>query len=185
MNFQAKLNEAKQVKQDADLIHDQATIEQAMDEMATAITADLADKCPLVLAAMNGGMLPMSYLITRLDFPLTLDYLHATRYREDITGHDLVWQHAPSQSLENRHVLIIDDILDEGHTLAAMREHCLAQNPASLHSAVLIQKDHNRGVRPPLEYIGLHVPDRYVFGCGMDYKGFWRNTLAVYAVKGN
>lgn len=182
-NIQAKLAEAQQVMQEADCIHDQKTVEQALDRMAEAISADLGDKCPLVLAVMNGGMLPASYLITRLNFPLTLDYLHATRYQEDTSGHELVWQHTPNRSLQNRHVLIIDDILDEGHTLAAIHQHCLAQNPASLHSAMLMQKMHHRGVRPPLDYIGLEVPDRYVFGCGMDYKGFWRNKLAVYAVK--
>lgn len=184
MSFQEKLADAVDTKQTADLIHDQAAVEQALDRMAAAITADLGDKCPLVIAAMNGGMLPLAYLVTRLDFPLTLDYLHATRYHEGLTGHDLVWQQTPNQTLTNRHILIIDDILDEGHTLAAIHAHCLAQNPASLRSAVLVKKQHDRGVRPPLDYVGLEVPDRYVFGCGMDYKGFWRNTLAIYAVRG-
>jgi hypoxanthine phosphoribosyltransferase len=79
-------------------------------------------------------------------------------------------------------VLIVDDILDEGHTLAAIIEYCRAQQPASLRTAVLAQKEHDRGVRPPLEYVGLKVPDRYVFGCGMDYKGYWRNLPGIYAV---
>ncbi len=184
MNFQEKLAEAQQVMQTADCIHDTAAVSQALDQMAASITADLADQCPLVIAVMNGGMLPLSHLIVRLNFPLTIDYLHTSRYREETTGDELVWLRKPNHSLAGRHVLIVDDILDEGHTLAEIRENCLAENPASVRSAVLMQKTHDRGVRPPLEYCGFEVPDRYVFGCGMDYKGFWRNLPAIYAIKG-
>lgn len=178
----ALLEEAIQVKQSADCIHDAAAVEAAFDRMAEAITRDLGDRTPLVISVMNGGLLPAGLLLPRLHFPLKVDYLHATRYREETVGSDLMWQRAPSEPLEGRHVLIVDDILDEGHTLAAIIAYCRAQNPASLSSAVLAQKEHDRGVRPPLEYVGLQVPDRYVFGCGMDYKGYWRNLMGIYAV---
>jgi hypoxanthine phosphoribosyltransferase len=135
---------------------------------------------------MNGGLLPTGLLLQRLPFPMKVDYLHATRYREKTVGSlELMWQRMPSESLSNRHVLIVDDILDEGHTLAEIIKYCQAQGPASLRSAVLAQKDHDRGVRPPLDYVGLRVPDRYVFGCGMDYKGYWRNLMGIYAVTDN
>lgn len=178
----ALLEEAKQVKQQADCIHDAAAVDQALDRMAAQITRDLGDKTPLLISVMNGGLIPGGLLLSRLDFPLKTDYLHATRYREETVGSDLMWQHAPSESLTGRHVLIIDDILDEGHTLEAIIRYCRKQQPASLSSAVLAQKEHDRGVRPPLEYVGLTVPDRYVFGCGMDYKGYWRNLKGIYAV---
>ena len=175
--------EALAVMQAADCIHDQAAVEQALDDMAAAITADLADKNPLVITVMNGGMLPASLLLTRLPFPLKIDYLQATRYGEErTTGNELVWQRSPGQSLAGRHVLIVDDILDEGYTLDAIIRYCEAQQPLRVYSAVLAQKDHDRGIRPAISYVGLTVPDRYVFGCGMDYKGYWRNRLAIYAV---
>jgi len=131
---------------------------------------------------MNGGLVPTALLMPGMRFPWKLDYLHATRYREATTGTELVWQRTPEQSLRGRHVLVVDDILDEGHTLAAILQYCEAQGPASLRTAVLTRKRHQRGVRPPLDYVGLEVPDRYVFGCGMDYKGYWRNLPAIYAI---
>jgi len=178
----AILDEAKAVMANADCIHDQAAVDTALDMMAEQIVSDLADKNPIVISVMNGGMVPAGLLLPKLTFPLKVDYLHATRYREQTTGTELVWQRSPGEPLNGRNVLIVDDILDEGHTLAAIIEYCQAQQPASLSTAVLAQKEHDRGVRPPLEYVGLKVPDRYVFGCGMDYKGYWRNLPGIYAV---
>ena len=174
--------EAQQTLQNAECVHTQTVVEQALDQMASAITAQLSDKNPLLIGAMHGGLLPLSYLLQRLTFPLTIDYIHATRYQEDLSGHELVWQRTPNQSLTDRHVLLVDDILDEGHTLNSLISYCQNQQPASLQTAVLVQKQHTRGVHPTLDYCGLNVPDRYVFGCGMDYKGYWRNLPAIYAV---
>ena len=182
MNSQL-FDQMTEVMQEADCIHDATAVDNALHEMAKAITADIGNKVPLVIGVMNGGMLPLSLLLTKLNFPLKLDYLHATRYRENTVGTELMWQRSPAQPLTGQHVLIVDDILDEGHTLAAIIEYCQAQNPASIKTAVLAQKMHDRGVRPQLDYIGLEVPDRYVFGCGMDYKGYWRNSQEIYAIK--
>jgi hypoxanthine phosphoribosyltransferase len=121
----------------------------------------------------------------RLDFPLQLDYLHATRYRGTTRGGGLVWSRQPDATrIEGRHVLVIDDILDEGHTLVAVRNALQGFAPASLAVAVLVEKRHDR--RAPgahAEFIGLQVEDRYVFGCGMDYHEYWRQLPAIYAVK--
>ncbi len=174
--------EAKIVMREADCLYDEVAVEQGLERMAAQICADLHDKEPIVICAMNGGMIPASLLLPKLPFLLKIDYLHATRYRESLSGNELVWQRTPGQSLNNRHLLIVDDILDEGHTLAEIIKYCEAQEPASIRSAVLVQKEHDRGVRPPLDYIGLTVPDRYVFGYGMDYKGYWRNAKGIYAV---
>ncbi len=176
------LSEAIAVMESADCIHDEMAVEAALNSMAAQISADLDDKNPIVIGVMNGGLVPAGLLLPKLLFPLKVDYLHATRYREGTTGKELIWQRSPAQPLNDQHVLIVDDILDEGHTLAAIIEYCQAQAPASLRTAVLAQKEHDRGVRPPLEYVGLKVPDRYVFGCGMDYKGYWRNLPGIYAV---
>ena len=174
---------ALEVLDQAELIHDEATVDAAVREMAARIQADMAELDPLVLCVMNGGLVPTALLMPHLRFPWKLDYLHATRYRESTSGTELVWQRTPSVSLRDRHLLVIDDILDEGHTLAAIQAFCRAQEPASLRTAVLTHKRHGRGVQPPVDYLGLEVPDRYVFGCGMDYRGYWRNLPAVYALK--
>jgi hypoxanthine phosphoribosyltransferase len=173
---------AQDVLDQAELVHDEHAVNQAVRKMAARITADLAEADPLLLCVMNGGLAPTAMLMPYLVFPWKLDYLHATRYREQTSGTELIWQRTPAQSLTGRHVLVIDDILDEGHTLEAILHYCKAQEPASLRAAVLTQKIHDRGVRPPIDYIGLTVPDRYVFGCGMDYRGYWRNLPAIYAL---
>lgn len=174
--------EAAEVMQHADCLHDSAAVQRAYDTMATAINRDMAGGDVLVVCVMNGGLVTAGQLLPRLDLQLRVDYLHASRYRERTSGDDLHWKVEPAQALAGRDVLIVDDILDEGYTLDAILRYCRHQQPASLRAAVLVQKLHDRGVRPPIDYIGLTVPDRYVFGCGMDYKGFWRNAPGIFAV---
>jgi len=166
----------------AEMIHDEASVQSAAAEMARKISRDLAGSDPIIVCAMNGGLMPTAMLLPHLDFPLRLDYVHATRYREKTRGEELHWQREPVRSFEGQHVLIVDDILDEGHTLESILDYFRRQRPASLSAAVLVEKEHDRGVRPPVEYLGLKVPDRYVFGCGMDYKGYWRNLPAIHAL---
>ena len=123
-------------------------------------------------------------LCKRLNFPHQQDYLHATRYNGELRGEQVMWKAAPQAELAGRHVLVLDDILDEGHTLLAIKAALQKQNPATLKVAVLTDKKHQR--RAPgiaAEYVGLSLPDQYVFGCGMDYKGYYRNLSAIYAAK--
>lgn len=175
-------DEAIKVMQTADCLHDQAAVEKALDCMAEEINRDMAVDDVIVICVMNGGLVTSGLLLPRLDFALRVDYMHASRYRERTSGDELHWKVEPSQSLAGRNLLIVDDILDEGYTLDAILRFCGQANPASVRTAVLIQKLHDRGVRPPVEYVGLTVPDRYVFGYGMDYKGYWRNARGIYAV---
>ena len=139
----------------------------------------------IVLGVMNGGLYATSEIARRLEFPFQQDYLHATRYRGATEGGGLVWKRQPdAQLIAGRRVLVIDDILDEGHTLVAIRRALQEFRPASLEVAVLAEKLHDR--RAPgahAEYIGLAVEDRYVFGCGMDYKEYWRQLPAIHAVR--
>ena len=121
----------------------------------------------------------------RLNFPFQMDYLHATRYRGATTGGGLIWKRQPPAILDGRHVLVIDDILDEGHTLVAIRKALEEFAPLSLKVAVLADKLHDRrAAGAHAEFVGLSVIDRYVFGCGMDYKECWRQLPAIYAMKG-
>lgn len=175
-------DEAIAVMQHADCLHHRDAVEAALDRMAEQITVDMAGGDVVLVCVMNGGLVASGVLLPRLAFPLRVDYMHASRYRERTSGDELHWKVEPSQPLAGRDVLVVDDILDEGYTLDAILKFCQAQQPRSLRAAVLVQKLHDRGVRPPVDYIGLTVPDRYVFGYGMDYKGYWRNAPGIFAV---
>lgn len=182
-----RLDDAMQVRAQADCLHDAAAVQRAFDALAQQITRDYATRNPLVLCVMNGGLYPTSEITRRLDFAFEQDYLHATRYRGATEGGGLVWKRQPeAQLIAGREVLVIDDILDEGHTLVAIRRALTEFRPSDLRVAVLAEKQHDRrAAGAHAEYIGLMVEDRYVFGCGMDYKEYWRQLPGIYAVKGS
>jgi hypoxanthine phosphoribosyltransferase len=179
-----RLEDAQRTLKQADCVCSAAQIEAAYVRLAAEITAEYRDKNPLILCVMVGGLVPTAEILKRLDFPFELDYLHATRYRGATSGGGLVWKRQPTPALEGRHVLVIDDILDEGHTLLAVRKALMEFAPDSLKVAVLTRKIHDRQAGGAVaEFIGVEVPDRYVFGCGMDYKEYWRQLPAIYAVR--
>jgi len=158
-------------------------MQAAYDRLADGINARLAGRLPVVLALMNGGLVSAGQLLPRLSFPLELSYLHATRYRGATTGGALKWLAQPDIELVGREVLLVDDILDEGHTLAAVREWCLDAGAARVWIAVATDKRHARKV-PGLQadFRGVSVPDRYIFGEGMDYHGYFRNLPGIHAL---
>ncbi len=173
----------RQVQSRARCLYSEAEVEAALDVMAGQISERLADKNPLLLCIMNGGLIITGKLATLLDFPLHLDYLHATRYREKTSGADLQWHKYPSHDLAGRAVLVIDDILDEGITLKAIMDYCREQEAASVYSAVLVEKLlPSRPVDIEADFIGLRAENAYLFGYGMDYKGYLRNAAGVYAI---
>lgn len=176
--------EAERVLKAADCLHDAAAVQRAYGRLASEIATQYANLDPLILCVMVGGLAPTVEITKRLGFTFELDYLHATRYRGATQGGGLVWKRQPdAKRIENRQVLVIDDILDEGHTLVAIRKALSEFHPASLRVAVLTEKLHQRrAAGATAEFIGLSVPDRYVFGCGMDYKEYWRQLPAIYAV---
>ncbi|HHW62646.1 MAG TPA: hypoxanthine-guanine phosphoribosyltransferase [Rhodocyclaceae bacterium] len=180
------MEEIRRARDEADCLADAATVEAALDRMAAEITARLADTNPLVYAVMNGGLILAGRILPRLPFPLEVAYLHATRYGHAIHGTLLDWRVRPTQDLRGRTVLVLDDILDEGHTLKAIIEHLKEEGAAEVLSAVLVHKLHDRKATPGMraDFSGLDIPDRFLFGCGMDYKGYWRNAPGIYAVKG-
>lgn len=164
-------------------LHDKDAVEAALDEMASQISSKLADKNPLILCVLTGAIIPMGHLVTRLDFALEIDYIHATRYRGETAGAELEWKAKPSTSLKGRVVLVIDDILDEGHTLQGIIEYLQQEEASEIYSAVLVEKHHQRRVEGlKADFVGLDVDDFYVFGYGMDYKGYLRNAPGIYAV---
>ncbi|PAV25683.1 hypoxanthine-guanine phosphoribosyltransferase [Tamilnaduibacter salinus] len=176
----------QKVFDEADCLCDEAQVQEAIDRMAAALRTDLADQNPLLFCVMNGGLILTGQLLPRLPFPLQAEYLHATRYRQETTGGILEWKLRPDVDMQNRTVVIVDDILDEGTTLNAIADYCRAHGAVDVRTAVLIDKQHDRKARPGLkaDYTGLEVEDRFLFGYGMDYKGYWRNAPGIYAVKG-
>ncbi len=155
----------------------------ALQRMADEITAKLATQNPLVLCVMKGAVVFAGQLLPLLQFPLGFDYLHATRYRDQTRGGELDWKFFPENVIAGRQVLVLDDILDEGHTLAAIRDRCLAEGATGFHSAVLLEKILPQAKPVSADFVGIRVPDRYVFGCGMDVNGWWRNLPAIYALR--
>lgn len=165
----------------ADLLHSAETVESTLDAMAIAITGKLATTNPLLVCVLTGGVVPFGKLLPRLQFPLTIDYVHATRYGDKLHGGQLHWIAGPQQDPAGRTVLLVDDILDEGTTLAGIEERYRGDGAGAVYKAVLVTKDRKRAHDVPIDFPGLTVPDRYVFGYGMDYKGYLRNAPGIYA----
>ncbi|MGI8561439.1 MAG: hypoxanthine-guanine phosphoribosyltransferase [Luteimonas sp.] len=171
----------------AELVHDRAALDAAIAEMADAIRDDYTDgEPPLFVTVMHGGLpfaAALAFALGERGLDLEFDYLHATRYRGQTSGSCLAWLHRPATPMRGRRVLLVDDILDEGHTLKALTRWCEDQEAADIRVAVLAVKDHDRCVEDiEADYIGVEVPDRYVFGFGMDYHEQGRNLPAIYAL---
>jgi hypoxanthine phosphoribosyltransferase len=169
----------------ADLLYSEREVSNALDDMAETISQRLRDEHPLCLSVMIGGLVTAGQLLPRLNIPLEIDYIHATRYRGATQGSELHWIKYPDFDLQNRTVLIIDDILDEGLTLQAIVNYCEKAGAREVLSAVLVEKQ--LATRPGLsqaDFTGLMVPNRYVFGYGMDYQGQLRYVPGIYAVQG-
>ena len=162
-------------------------ITRALDRMASAITAMLHQERPLILCVMTGALMVTSHLLARLPFLLEVDYIHATRYGLALTGGDLTWLARPHSMLTERTVLIVDDIMDGGLTLAAIVEDCYKMGARAAYTAVLINKLRQREQQVTIspDFIGLETADpRYFFGFGLDYEGYGRNLPAIYAITG-
>ncbi len=169
--------------QTADLVCSAAAVAQAVDRVAAEITRALAADNPLVLSVMGGAVVFTGQLLPRLRFPLEFDYLHLTRYANTTRGGNIEWKVFPRTTLARRVVLVVDDILDEGYTMAEIRERILAAGASRFFCAVFADKDLGKPKPITPDFVGLTVPNRYVFGFGMDVEGAWRNLPEIYAVK--
>ncbi len=168
----------------ASCLYSKSEIDTALDEIAHQISDQLSDTNPVFLCVVVGGMVALGNLLPRLDFPLEVDYVHATRYRNSTVGHEIEWKVKPSIPLHNRTVIVVDDILDGGITLEAIIQDCYAQGALKVYSAVLVDKVDARvpeGLQKA-DFVGLRVGNHYVFGYGLDYKGYLRNAPGIYVV---
>ncbi len=168
----------------AECLYSLMDLEGALDRLAQDIQSLLKGPDPLlVLTVMNGGLVTAGHLLPRLSLPLEMDYVHATRYGHNQRGGEaLRWLHRPETALAGRRVLIVDDILDRGLTLQAIAESAWAQGAQAVHTVALVQKQLAEPPAVEADFVGLTVPDRFVFGFGMDYQGLWRNAPGIYAL---
>lgn len=166
-----------------ELLYSASEVDAALDRLAHRITDALADRFPVALCVMGGAVVFAGRLLPRLEFPMEFDYLHATRYRDTTRGGEIAWEVLPRKDVRGRSILLLDDILDEGHTLQAASLKLKELGAGEIRIAVLADKDIGRDKPIRADFVGLSLPDRYVFGMGMDAHGLWRNLPGIYALK--
>jgi len=176
--------EARKFLAESEPVASAEEVQAAIRKVAAEIERKLGETYPLVLAVMGGAVVFAGQLLPLLRFPLDFDYVHASRYGDATSGATVAWRSAPPELVRGRTVLVLDDILDQGQTMEAIRDRLLALGAKAFYCAVLVEKV--LPVKKPLaaDFIGLRIPDRFVFGCGMDAKGFWRNLPEIRAMKG-
>lgn len=167
----------------ADLIHAADTVAAAVNRVAREISEKLRDSHPVLLCAMRGGVPFAGQLMTHLTFPLDFDYVHVGRYGDATRGGSLTWRAEPSIAVGGRTILVVDDILDEGLTLAAIRERMWQLGADACYTAVVADKMNGKHKPIQADFVALTVPDRFLFGFGMDVRGAWRNLPAIYAMR--
>lgn len=172
------------ILEQAECLYSFDEINAALDRMAREITERMAQSNPIILSVMTGALIPTGHLLTRLHFPLEIDYIHVTRYRGTNRGGDLHWLVEPRHKLENRTILIVDDIMDGGLTLSAIIDYCRQAKAKAVYSAVMVSKKRIRepGVTFEPDFVGVTTEDKYLFGFGLDYEEYWRNVPGIYAV---
>ena len=175
----------KEVLRDATLLITEEELMQAFDQMAVEIEAEMKGTNPIVLPVMNGALPCAAEIIKRLHFPMQMDYVHATRYKGNTVGGDPIhWLKEPTDTLQDRTILIIDDVLDGGQTLHAIVGFCYARGAKKVYTAVMLDKPEGRvasGLQKA-DFVGLTIPKEFLIGFGLDYDGYLRNLSGVYKV---
>ena len=175
--------QARDILSSAELLFSAEQVNAAVSRVAQEINAALADEHPLVLSVMGGAVVFTGQLLPLLDFPLEFDYVHVSRYGNAKQGGEMHWKVAPRENVRGKTVLVVDDILDEGETIAAIKQRVMELGATHFYSAVFADKANGKDKPVRADFIGMTVPDRFVFGYGMDIHGAWRNLPAIYAVK--
>ena len=174
---------ARDILQNAELLYSADQVQVALHKVARQINEKLSDQYPLVLSVMGGAVVFSGQLLPLLEFPLDFDYVHVSRYGDARHGGTMHWKVEPRENVRGRVVLLLDDILDEGQTLSVLRERVLELGASKCYSAVFADKQHGRKKPIQADFVGMELPNRFVFGYGMDIEGAWRNLPAIYAVK--
>jgi hypoxanthine phosphoribosyltransferase len=171
----------------AELIFDEAAVQKAVDKVAQQLNQRFNPEdgtpFPLVLGVMGGAVVFCGQLLTRLKFPLEFDYMHVTRYGGKDQGGKIEWKVIPRSSVQGRTVIVLDDILDEGETLAHVKERLLEMGAAEVVLTVFADKEIGKAKPVTADYIGLSLPNKFVVGYGMDAYGYWRNLPGIWAIQ--
>jgi hypoxanthine phosphoribosyltransferase len=171
----------------AELIFDEDAVQRAVDKVAQQLNQRFNPEdgtpFPLVLGVMGGAVVFCGQLLTRLKFPLEFDYMHVTRYGSKDQGGKIEWKVIPRSSVQGRTVIVLDDILDEGETLAHVKERLLEMGAAEVVLAVFADKEIGKAKPVTADYVGLNLPNKFVVGYGMDAYGYWRNLPGIWAIQ--
>jgi hypoxanthine phosphoribosyltransferase len=169
--------------ENSDRVASKEDVDAAVRKVAAEIQARLAGSYPLVLAVMGGAVVFAGQILPLLRFPLDFDYIHASRYGSATGGASVEWRVSPPGLAKGRTVLVLDDILDHGRTMEVIRDRLLELGAREVLCAVLVEKKLKIEKPVAADFVGLSIPDRFVFGCGMDAKGFWRNLPEIRAMR--
>jgi len=175
--------QAREILADSEVLYSTDEVQVALRRVSDEIIAELANQHPLVLSVMGGAVVFSGQLLPLLNFPLEFDYLHVSRYGNNQQGGELHWEVAPRENVRGRVVLVLDDILDEGKTMAAIKQRVLKLGATNFYSAVFADKENEKRKPIQADFVGVKLPNRFAFGYGMDIQGAWRNLPAIYAVK--
>ena len=168
----------------ADVVATESDVTLAYERLAGALQPIVFNADCVLLGVLMGGLIPLARLASLLTGDYAMDYCQVARYRGGTRGGELEWLQPPRTNLVGKTVLVIDDIFDEGVTLEYVARQCEELGANRVVTTVLVCKRHDRvatDFRP--DFCGLEVGDRYVFGCGMDYRHRWRHLPSIYALK--
>ena len=161
-------------------LFDEATILARLDQIAAEISADYRDRELTVIAILNGSLIFMADLLRRIPLPLKLDCLSVASYHGGLqTSGEVIFRQVALPDIEGRDVLLLDDILDSGNTLAAIREKLSTAGPRSVRVCVLLQKKKVRQRPVDADYVGFDIEDEFVVGYGLDYMERYRNLPCI------
>ena len=152
----------------------EAELTRTVSALAEQIRTDYEGKNLLVVGLLKGSFVFMADLVRELKLPVEVDFMSATSYNGRESSGELVIVKGLNESVHERHILIVEDIIDTGLTLSKIRERLLLEGPASLEICTLIDKPARRKTEVPVKYVGKEIPDLFIVGYGIDYNQQYR-----------
>lgn len=181
--MQVTYQKAQEFLRKSEVLYKAQDLYKRIEEMAKVIENEISDEIPLFLTIVNGGMFFAIELMKHIKKPLIADYIHASRYGDATFGSSHIsWYHQPkAEDVKDKVVYILDDLLDEGHTLAEVKRLLIHLGAKECKLVVLIDKDINKAKPVSPTYYGYRSPNKYLFGFGMDMYGLFRQLPDIYA----
>lgn len=181
------VDRARKLLHNAEEIFDAQEVQQAVAGVAEKLNQRFDrpedETFPLVLGVMGGAVVFVGQVLPQLRFPLEFDYIHVSRYGDDDQGGRVVWKVIPRPNVAGRTIIVLDDILDEGETLAHVKQRLLDMGAAEVIIAVFADKALKQAKPVKADIVGLTIPNKFVVGFGMDVYGYWRNLPGLWAIR--